>query len=561
MKTSVYLNSVLRNTITTIFLLFQFSTAAQEIDINAVYQSAMKEYELRNYKNASEKFKTITDKTDLDKVSSGKLYDGACIFSLDDRPSLSFEILNYLASNRYYSNLEHITTDSDLKKIHPYPEWNELIGKVKENVKTLPERTRQTIKTELLKAKKLLLAENDELWGESIWSEDILVLDFDNTIYSLKQLPNSLTSDSIVFYKKIPENTLGFSNAAQQYDGKEYAVVLTNYLDDNGSTIIHELFHVLQHKHLNLNGDPISYLENHDAREWLRLEYQALKNALNSINNQDGKSIIKRSAEDALLFRKSRQTKYKEFLKKEVEIETSEGLANYTGLVLSPYPNKYREAILEIDQRERAQTYTRAFPYATGPAYGLIFDYLALDWKIGLDTVYNFLDIYETAYLNEQLKLTPGAVDSARERSNYVQIHAQELRRKDEAEKLITYYSDMFVHQPTMTVLLSDSEYGRTFDMNGTVILKDHGIIYSMIKGMDNSKNNFGDFSTISGKEELGESGVLYSFDGKRFTFPIPKEINENRIIGEHYEIELNDDWEVKNVNEKGDLKIVRKEE
>ena len=100
---------------------------------------------------------------------------------------------------------------------------------------------------EKFKAKNILLTENGKLWGENIWSDNILVLGFDNTIYTLKPLSNSKTTDSIVFYKKIPKNTLGFSNAAQKYDGKEYAVVLTNYLDDNSATIIHELFHILQH--------------------------------------------------------------------------------------------------------------------------------------------------------------------------------------------------------------------------------------------------------------------------------------------------------------------------
>ena len=66
-------------------------------------------------------------------------------------------------------------------------------------------------------------------------------------------------------------------------------------------------------------------------------------------------------------------------------------------------------AISEINQREQAQTYTRPFPYATGPAYGLIFDYLKINWKTGLDTIYNFLKIYETKYLQKDIKkrITP----------------------------------------------------------------------------------------------------------------------------------------------------------
>ena len=525
------------------------------------YSSSMKEYELGNYKDASVLFQTIIDNNKIDEISTTRLYNGACIFALAKQNETAIQILDYLASNRFYSNYNHITSDTDLNNVHSELKWKSITEKVAKNKKTEPERLRQKIKTELFKAKEILFTENGKLWGENIWSDNILVLGFDNTIYTTKPLQDSKTSDSIIYYKKIPENTLGFSNAAQKYNGKEYAVVLTNYLDDNSATIIHELFHVLQHKHISLNGNPIQYLDNYDAREWLRLEYQALKNALNAINHKKEKIEIGKYATDAVLFRKVRQSKYKEYLQKEIEIETSEGLANYTGFILSTYPNKYEKAISEINQREQAQTYTRPFPYATGPAYGLIFDYLKINWKIGLDTTYNFLKIYETKYLKKEIKINDEILKLAQQRNNYQEIHQQELDRKVKNEKIINYYSNVFIKNPTLTVKLVDDLYGRTFDMNGTIILKDKGIVYSMIKGVDGSKNNFGDFSTIKGKEKLGVSGVLYSFDGTVFTFPKPIEIEKNRIIGKYYEIELNEGWEVVKVNEKGDLEILKKKE
>ena len=543
-----------------IVLLFTIISNAQNTDIKTVYPLSMKEYELGHYKNAAEKFKIIIDNYKFDEISTTKLYNGACIFALAKQKETAIQILDYLASNRFYSNYNHITSDTDLNNVHSKPKWKSITEKVAENKKTEPERLREKIKTELFKAKKILLAENGKLWGDNIWSDNILVLGFDNTIYTIKPLQDCKTRDSIIYYKKIPKNTLGFSNAAQKYNGKEYAVVLTNYLDDKSSTIIHELFHILQNKQISLNGNPITYFDNYDAREWLRLEYQSLKNALNAINLNKEKSEIEKYITDALLFRKIRQSKYKEYLQKEIEIETSEGLANYTGFILSTYTNKYEKAISEINQREQAQTYTRPFPYATGPAYGLIFDYLKINWKIGLDTTYNFLKIYETKYLKNEIKINDKILKLAQQRNNYKEIHQQELDRKIKNEKIIKHYSDIFIQSPTLTVKLVDSLYGRTFDMNGTIVLKDKGIVFSMIKGVDGSKNNFGNFSTIKGKEKLGVSGVLYSFDGTVFTFPKPIEIEKNRIIGKYYEIELNEGWVVIKMNEKGDLEIVKKE-
>jgi hypothetical protein len=530
-------------------------------DFQNNYSLSMKEYELGNYHKSSEIFQKIIDSNTYDDISTTELYNGACVFALADKKERAINILNYLASNRFYSNYKHITSDTDLNNIHSDPKWEILTEKVAENKKTEPERLRKRIKTELFKAKKILLTDNGKLWGENIWNDDILVLDFDNTIYTIIPLQNSKTNDSVIYYKRIPENTLGFSCSTQKYKGKEHAVVLTNYLYDNSATIIHELFHILQHKHINLNGNPIQYLDNYDAREWLRLEYQSLRNALNAINQNKEKSEIVKFVGDALLFRKIRQSKYKEYLQKEIEIETSEGLANYTGFILSSNPNKYEMAISEINQREQAQTYTRPFPYATGPAYGLIFDYLKINWKTGLGTTYNFLKIYETKYLDNEISISSERIKNAQQRNNFTEIHKQELDRKINNEKILDYYTDIFLKKPTLTVKLTDSLYGRTFDMNSTIILKDRGIVYSMLKGVDGSGNNFGNFTTIKGKEKLGVSGVLYSFDGTKYIFPLPVKIEENRIIGDYYIIELNDGWEVKKIDEKGNMKIVKQRE
>ena len=161
-------------------------------------------------------------------------------------------------------------------------------------------------------------------------------------------------------------------------------------------------------------------------------------------------------------------------------------------------------------------------------------------------------------YLKKKIKTNKRAILSAQKRSNYKTIHKQELKRKIENEKIINYYTDIFINKPTLTVSLIDSLYGRTFDMNGTITLKDKGTVFSMIKGTDGSKNNFGNFTTRD-NEKLGVSGVLYSFDGKIFTFPKPIEIKKDRIIGKYYEIELNKGWEVIKINDKGDLEIVKK--
>jgi len=556
MKLSIF-NRVFR--ISTVLFFIQFSISAQEIDINAIYQSAIKAYDSKKYNEASNQFSILIDEVGFKIQNTGVYYNGACIYALNNQSKKAFKLLEYIVNDKLYSNFRHISTDSDLESLHTSSQWDEIIDKVRANLTSLPKRNRKTIKNKLTETKTLLNNDNGKLWGENIWHTDFLILDFDNTIYTLKPIAGLKTTDSILYYSKMQENELNFTNSVQEYNGGKYATILSSYLKDNGATLIHELFHTLQFKYKEFYGNPVSYLDNYDARQWLRLEYEALRLTLQSINNKENSQKIKLHLNDALIFRKLRQTKYQEYSKNELELETLEGLANYTGIKLSAIENKYEEAISQIDEREASETYTRPFPYATGPAYGLIFDYLNIDWKEGLRSVYNFLDIYEVLVKKETIIINEIIISQAEKRNNFKKIHKEELKRKTSQEDLVNFYTKILIDEPTLTVTSIDENYGRMYNMNGTISLDNNRTIFSSIKGTAKSKEDFGNFYIKDG--ELGKTGILGTWIGDilKFTFPLPKRVEGNKIIGEFYEIELNPEWEVVEINSSGDLEIIKK--
>lgn len=553
-------SATLRKTANLILLLLASSISfAQKFDADAAYANAIKSYKGKDYQAAAKLFSQVIDSSGYE-ISSSRLYNGACIFALNRDTTNALKTLDVLAYKKFHSSYQHIAGDSDLACLHSLPEWKSILEKIRHNEETLPQRTKEEAKAKLLQAKVILNKDNGKLWGENIWSDKTIVLGNNGEIYSLYPLKGSSTSDSVLYYKKVAPNELSQGNTAQKYEGEMFATIMHSYLSYNSATIIHELFHVLQHRHIKLYGNQIDYLDNYDAREWLRLEYQSLRNALKSANELKEKSIVEGYLRDAFIFRKLRQNKYNSFLKEELEIETLEGTASYTGYILSTYPNKYKEAIKEINEREAADTYTRPFPYATGFAYGLLFDHLNIHWRQGLEHVYNFLDIYEKQCLGKALQFTSKEVANAKKRNSYDSIHKEETERKEINEKNIAYYTEMFFKKPTLSVLLADPYFAQSYDMNGTLSLKDKGTVYSSISGRDKQGKNFGNFSTIEGKAALGVSGVLIKREDKStwFIFPLPTDIKGNTIAGEYYTIELNDGWRVKKVDAKGNLHIVK---
>ncbi|MEL6821666.1 MAG: hypothetical protein AAFP70_07900 [Calditrichota bacterium] len=410
------------------------------------------------------------------------------------------------------------------------------------------------ITKELLAAKKVLEEDAGKLWGVPLWNERVLVIDYDFNVHTFKSMENA-KKDSLLYYKPVTNNSLSFTNTIQPFEGEEFATIVLHAVDDSSATIIHELFHLVHLKDQTLRADPVNYLDEYDARILLRLEFQALRTALRAIDSQDQKQIVQ-SIKDAVLFRKERQTRYREHLQSELELETVEGLANYTGIFLSRYKNKYRQAIKEIDFRESAETYTRPFPYATGPAYGLIFDYLNLEWRDGLTKVYNYLTIYEALFLQRTLEYDPADFRSAKLRNNFNEIERQEKERRAEQQRLTNYYVDLFYDKPTLRVPVPKG-YSMTFNMNGTMALDSEDIVYSLLKGSAADENQFGSFTTLPGKDQLGKGGILLIDEFNELVFPQPEKIDGNRISSFSYEMTLNEGWKVESVNDRGDMRII----
>lgn len=542
-----------------IFLSFSANVFSQNASLETIYSEAMKAYNAKDYKVSAEKFRLVFQ-SNKQEITNSMKYNGACVFALVGDNEMALNLLNDLVTNGFYSDYGHLSTDSDLVSLHDLSGWNPLLEKVKINKQTAPERFKKKVKDELSKAKEILTADGGKLWGESLWNENVLVMDDENNVYSLQKFADANSDDGVLFYKKIKKGELSYTNTSQQFQGEKWATIRADYIGNNFSeTIIHELFHLYHFQKIKLKGLIVEYLDETHARTLLRIEFAALRNALTKINEGADKKIVAKYLEDAMLFRQYRQNKYAEFLPQALDLENVEGLANYTGVRLSTNPNSASHAIKEIDSRESAKSISRSFPYATGLAYGLIFDYLNIDWRSDLTHIYDFLSIYETKFLHKKLSKSKLYLAEVEARNNGKKIIDEESKREKENAKVENFYRKQFTEEPTLEITLEKgSAISLSYDMNSTFSLKGSGVIYTQIKGGSASEKGFGNFSTTDGKEGLGISGILITSDLSKITFPKPVKIEENKIIGETYEINLNKGWKIVPIDKIGNLKIVK---
>ncbi len=530
---------------------------AQTISFDSIYQISMDLYSDKNYQQSAIQFDKIFA---IKSISDPDfLYNASCVYALNNEPNKAIKHLKEITEKYFYADVDHLTTDTDLDNLHNLPDWKIILENANQNKITLPGRRRNKIRGELLKTKALLDADNGYLWGGTIWNDRILILDDQNVIYTLNNNLSNAQNDDKLYYKTVDDLTLLHTNTNQVFEGEKWAIVQNEdvTIADSCQTIIHELFHLFHLNQINLSGNIVEYLDDYRARILLRSEFEALRNCLKSIQLNDD-SLAKEYLRDAIYFRAQREQIFEEFNHFALELETLEGLASYTGYKLSAHTDLYNLAIFELNGRER-KGLNRSFAYATGLAYGLIFDYFKIKWRSELNHIYSFANIYNSQ--KRSLRPDKFDIEEIKKRNKYYEIEQQEIKIKESNDSIRAYYKNMLVDQPTLIVKrdTSDKTYLMSYDMNSTFTFGESGIIYSNISSSSVNPEVFGNFKTI-GDTKIGKSGILITSNFDKLTFPKPLKIEGNIITGEYYEIELNKDWRVKALDNKGNLEIIKEE-
>src|SRR5262249_41030304 len=120
------------------------------------------------------------------------------------------------------------------------------------------------------------------------------------------------------------------------------------------------------------------HLDTLEGRVWMRLEWRALRRAVESNGSGQPEAIA-----DALAFRRERRRQFPGAADNERREEIKEGLASYTGVAAwanSP-ADAHRAAVAALAGGEAQPSFVGAFAYASGPAYGVLLDDLLRAWR------------------------------------------------------------------------------------------------------------------------------------------------------------------------------------
>lgn len=395
----------------------------------------------------------------------------------------------------------------------------------------------------------LSAADDGRLWGISL-AGPVLFVDA-ATRFAVANVPDEageLTARDGVHVGELPTEE-SVANMATVWAGVHWTMVVWPLPENRygrGRLLMHESFHRIQDRlGLPASNPSNPHLDTETGRTWLRLEWRALEEAL--LRDGDAR---RRAIADALTFRAARHADFLSSRESEQALEMNEGLAEYTGLVLSGLPAEVLadRAAMDLEREERSESLVRSFAYASGPAYGLLLDAHAPGWRQNVTARAHLADLLAQAL---DVRVPPDPRATARDRLDPYEgerVIAQERRREQRRVQQEARDRARYVQGPVLAIPCGpDMRY--SFDPRGVRPLGELGSVYEPARVTDGW-----------GVLEADGGALLVLVEGTptEARVPAPTQSIGPTLEGDGWSLELAEGWHVVAGPRDGDLRLER---
>ncbi len=394
---------------------------------------------------------------------------------------------------------------------------------------------------------KVEASKHQQLWERDLYDPILLVNP--NTRQLFANFPDTvgiLLPVGKIYSGTLP-NEINIANTAIDWNGRRWAMIMLPLpinKQDRLNLLAHELFHVTQPLlGFKLFNTENNHLDQKDGRIYLRLELEALKNAIQTTNENKRKTHLA----NALTFRKYRYSLYPGADTTENLLELNEGIAEYTGLVISGRNEKQtiEHFVQSINSFLGNPTFVRSFAYQTIPIYGYLLDSTKKRWNREITIKTNLTDYFIKAFdisIPNDLKK---ATDLKLNQYNGEVIISEEKTREEKTKKLIAEYKSKFITQPHFELVFEQMNV--SFDPRNIMPIEDKGTVYPNIRVTD----KWGILTV--------ENGALMSSNWDKISVTIPLKNENKNISGDGWKLELKDGYSVTKDETTGNYKLTKK--
>ena len=388
---------------------------------------------------------------------------------------------------------------------------------------------------------------NTELWSKDLYGPTILINPESRTFFANEQDDvGSLQPNGNIYSGVLPGN-INIANTAIDWNGKKWAMIMLPLSQNKHNRInllAHESFHRIQPSlGFTFKNSDNNHLDQKGGRIYLRLELEALKKAIQSRSEKEKYQHLT----NALTFRKYRHQLYENSDSSENQLELNEGLAEFTGVIISNRNKTEVSAFFqnEINEFFKNPTFVRSFAYYTIPVYGYLLYNKDKNWNKSISGSTDLTDYFIKAFkisIPRDLKKAVRVVSTAYNGKN---IQKEEAEREERTKKLITEYKLKLITQPHFEIKFEKMNI--SFDPRNIVPVEDKGTVYPNIRVTDRW-----------GILTVDKGAALMSPNWDKISISNPVKTEGKKISGEGWILELMDGYTVGKDDVTGNYKLIK---
>lgn len=381
--------------------------------------------------------------------------------------------------------------------------------------------------------------DNGKLWGKNLYGPLMFVDRESRRIYANMPDKEGLLKFKDGIYTGLYPKEWIISNIDKDYGGVLFAIVPIPP-EENVYKIkaraVNELFKCFQRtRGINYEMIDTRHMNQKNARLWLKLEWKALRNAIDNTGE-----VRLQSIRDALIFRGARRELYNNFQTDENKLETYEGLASFTATLLCSNSNEefMGHLIEQYNMVYAFQSYSLAFGIFNGAIYSSFLHDKGFDFTSLTTKNVDLGELTRNLYKIELPEICRDVSGSIAMNYDIDGIYREEVQREIDIKERINKQVGAFIDKPVVYMELESPYFG--FEPEDVNPLDSIGTLYSTLRVSDNW-----------GKLTVDKGGCLVSNDLK-FLRISAKNIKEDKtqITGDGWVLLLNHEWKLEKVDQ-----------
>ncbi|NMC38009.1 MAG: hypothetical protein GYA41_06775 [Bacteroidales bacterium] len=389
------------------------------------------------------------------------------------------------------------------------------------------------------KVEEICNRDNGKLWGNNLYGPMMFV---DRTsrqiIANQPDKDGNLKLKDGVYIGNYPREKI-INNTAMEFGGTLFGIAPLPPQEDE-YRIVTRAIHCLFHRYQYLNGIlPANFnstnMDEREARIWLKLEWKALRKAINS-EGEDKLIAIR----DALIFRGTNQMAFPGYVDEGNRFETYEGLASFTYTLLpSESMEAFKRRLFEsLDRIYSFQSYSQSYGSILGALYATLLYQKGFDFKNILNDKEDLGLLVMKEYDIELPEVCRDVAGSLSISYNLDEIYREEEKRLQDIKERLYKQISIFNEKPVVFFDLESPYFD--FEPEDVHSLDTLGTLYSHIRVSDNW-----------GKLTVNRHGCLISDNYKQLRITAKGlKIDRNHVYGEGWQMILNETWVIEEVDQ-----------